>query len=213
MAHPYWPLFDLVVRTPRLELRYPDDEAVAALSALAAEGIHDPDTMPFSVPWTRFESPYLEQQAMQHYWGNRAATTPERWEVPLAVYEEGRLVGTQSVMATSFRITRAVSTGSWVGRQHQGRGIGKEMRAAVLHLAFDGVGAEVAFTEAFDDNPASQAVTRALGYAPNGFGVAAREGKPARMVRFVLPRERWARRADIEVDGLAPCLPILVGEG
>ena len=31
MAHPYWPLFDLQVRTPRLELRYPDDELAFGL--------------------------------------------------------------------------------------------------------------------------------------------------------------------------------------
>ena len=41
---------------------------------------------------------------------------------------------------------RTVGTGSWLGRPYQGRGIGKEMRGAVLALAFDGLGAEVAET-------------------------------------------------------------------
>ena len=36
-----WPLFDLVVRTPRLELRYPDDDLVYELAALTAEPIHE----------------------------------------------------------------------------------------------------------------------------------------------------------------------------
>ena len=37
-----WPLFDLRVSTPRLELRYVDDELGHALARLAAHGIHDP---------------------------------------------------------------------------------------------------------------------------------------------------------------------------
>ena len=48
-----WPFFGLRIRTPRLELRYPSDGDLLAVAALAAEGIHEPDTMPFSVPWTR----------------------------------------------------------------------------------------------------------------------------------------------------------------
>ena len=35
MGHPYWPLFDLVIRTPRLELRPPTDDDVVAIVALA----------------------------------------------------------------------------------------------------------------------------------------------------------------------------------
>ena len=48
----FWPLFDLVVRTPRLELRLPREEEFAAIVDLVDAGIHDPATMPFFVPWT-----------------------------------------------------------------------------------------------------------------------------------------------------------------
>src|SRR4051812_11182861 len=48
-----WPLFGLRVCTPRLELRYVDDELARALAELAIDGIHPPDTMPFNVPWSR----------------------------------------------------------------------------------------------------------------------------------------------------------------
>ena len=47
-----WPLFGLVLRTPRLELRVPSLEQLAALAELADEGVHDPAAMPFLVPWT-----------------------------------------------------------------------------------------------------------------------------------------------------------------
>lgn len=38
MAHPHWPLFDVAVRTPRLELRYPDDELLFELAGVVAHG-------------------------------------------------------------------------------------------------------------------------------------------------------------------------------
>src|SRR6476661_7534358 len=125
MASPHWPLFDLHITTPRLELRYPTDDDLFALAGIPAEGIHDPETMPFAKPFTT---------------------------------------------------THTVTTGSWLVQRAHGQGIGKEMRAAVLHLAFQGLGAVEAYTDAFDDNPASLGVTRALGYEPNGTRLYAREG-------------------------------------
>ena len=50
MAHP-WPLFDLRLRTPRLELRVPADDDLLELAAIARAGLHDPDVHPFLVPW------------------------------------------------------------------------------------------------------------------------------------------------------------------
>jgi hypothetical protein len=64
MANPHWPLFDLRIVTPRLELRYPSDDDLFALAGILAEGIHDPETMPFSEPWTRAEPPELERNGL-----------------------------------------------------------------------------------------------------------------------------------------------------
>ncbi len=41
-----------------------------------------------------------------------------------------------------------MTTGSWLGRAHQGRGLGKEMRQAALHIIFAGLGAQQAVTRA-----------------------------------------------------------------
>jgi RimJ/RimL family protein N-acetyltransferase len=208
----FWPFFDLEVRTPRLTLRYPDDERSASLMDLAATvGVHEPDYMPFSVPWTRFDPPYLQQQGMQHQWRMRAGLEPASWDLPFAVYEDGRLVGVQSVGAKSFLVTRTVGTGSWIAKPEQGRGIGKEMRAAILHLAFAGLGAERAVTSAFADNTRSIGVTKALGYVDNGWDVDDREGQAVRHLRYLLEAADWQtrRRDDIEIHGLEPCLPVL----
>jgi len=206
-----WPLFDLRITTPRLELQYVSDADADELMTLAAKGIHAEDFMPFGIPWTRIEPPQLQWQGMQHYWRLRTEVSAASWTLPFAIREDGVLVGTQALKGTSFPVTHAVSTGSWLGRAHQGRGIGKEMRAAVLHLAFDALGAQVAETSAFADNGPSVGVTTSLGYKDNGWWMDDREGKPARHRRFRLERDDWLarRRDDIEVTGLEPCLPLL----
>jgi RimJ/RimL family protein N-acetyltransferase len=204
-----WPFFGLRVRTPRLELRYLDDELCLALAELAVAGVHEPGAMPFTIPWTEAPSDELPRNSLQWYWRNRAELSPARWHLELAVLVDGEVVGSQSVTAEHFPERRGVETGSWLGRAHQGRGIGTEMRRAILHLAFSGLGAEFAETAAWEDNAASQGVTRKLGYEPAGDGIELRRGEPARLLRYRLRRDAWTPAADVEIDGLDPCLPLL----
>src|SRR5690349_13831855 len=164
VPHAYWPLFDLRVCTPRVELRYPSEDDILELIDLIRHGIHDPATMPFSNPWTDFPSPHLERQAMQHYWRQRAEWSKDSWSTGFAVVVDGRVVGVQDVFANDFRKKKVAETGSWLGRDHQGRGIGKEMRAAALHFAFEGLGAQWMETFAYLDNASSRGVTERLGY-------------------------------------------------
>jgi RimJ/RimL family protein N-acetyltransferase len=121
----------------------------------------------------------------------------------LVTVVDGEVVGTQGVQASSWSVLREVGTGSWLGAAHQGRGIGTEMRAAVLHLAFAGFGAVRATTGAWEDNPSSLTVTRRLGYRPNGDVRSVRKGEAVSMQRFVMHRDDWerTRRDDIELVG------------
>lgn len=125
-----------------------------------------------------------------------------------AVLVDGDVVGVQDIGSRAFAVTRSVNTGSWLGQPHHGRGIGTEMRRAILHFAFAGLGAKVANSGAFEDNPASLRVSRKLGYEQNGFRVHDREGTAAREVLFALTSERWElhRPTDIEIEGLDACL-------
>jgi RimJ/RimL family protein N-acetyltransferase len=209
--HVHWPFFSLEIRTPRLELRYPSDDDLLALAGILSDGIHDLSTMPFSEPWTRASSPELERNALQFWWSRRASLAPDNWTLPFAVFEDGVPLGVQDVGAKHFATARTVTTGSWLVQHAQGRGVGKEMRASVLHFAFAGLGAVEAYTSAFEDNPASLGVTRALGYQPNGERIDAREGKAVRHLEFALRREDWerTRRGDITISALEPCLPLL----
>ena len=212
MGHPYWPFFDLVVRTPRLELRAIDDEIATHLATLAALGIHDPERMPFAVEWTDVEPPQLQRNTLQYYWHCRATMSPAAWSLQLAVVVDGELVGTTGLLTNQFPVLRTCETGSWLGRDFQGHGIGTEMRIATLQLGFDGFGARLATTSAFSDNPASLGVTRKLGYAANGEAGKVRRGVPARSLLFAMTAEHFAehvRRDDIELIGVEPCLPLL----
>ncbi|MGH9082229.1 MAG: GNAT family N-acetyltransferase, partial [Acidimicrobiales bacterium] len=71
-AHPYWPLFDLRVRTPRLEIRLPTDGDLFRLLAVTDEGVHDPATMPFTTPWTDAPSPQRHRDSLRWWWSRRA---------------------------------------------------------------------------------------------------------------------------------------------
>jgi RimJ/RimL family protein N-acetyltransferase len=210
MGTSHWPLFDLRVTTPRLELRPPDQATACALIDLAARGIHDPDFMPFEHPWTRRPSPAFERESFQYFsrcWGSWST---DEWDLPFAVTIDGEVVGVQGIHSADFANRRTFMTGSWLGRDHQGRGIGKEMRAAVLHFGFEGLGADRAETGAFHDNGASLAVTHSLGYEPNGDEIKVRDGQPTRCLAFRLDRAAWQehRRDDITITGLDGCLDL-----
>jgi RimJ/RimL family protein N-acetyltransferase len=100
-----------------------------------------------------------------------------------------------------------VDTGSWLGLAHQGRGYGTEMRAAVLHLAFEGLGAVDARTDAFEDNAASYGVSRRLGYLDDGIERLVVRDKPIVSRRMRLDRAGWAaaRTVPVTIEGLEPC--------
>ena len=206
----YWPLRGLRVRTPRLELRYPDPGELDALAHLAAEGVHDPDFMPFSVPWTDGEPAERGRSVLQWFWRQAGMFTPDSWNLGLVTVVGDRVVGTQAIEAGQFPVLREAETGSWLGLRYQGRGIGTEMRHAIVHLAFAGLGAEYVLSAAFEDNAPSQAVSRKVGYAEDGIRRHVRRDKPGTLIRFRLSRADWERRRrdDIEITGLEPCLPL-----
>lgn len=205
MTHPHWPLWDLRIRTPRLELRPVRESEMADLSELIDGGIHDPATMPFLIPFTDAPNPQRAHDSYRFWMGCWAGWSVESWRLVLAAYSDGRCVGSQDLQATDFPTLRTVTTGSWLGLPHQGHGLGREMRAAVLHLAFEGLGAQRAATEAFEDNVASLRVTESLGYHRNGSEVVRRRDGRATVLRYVLERDDWEprRRDDIALDGLS----------
>jgi RimJ/RimL family protein N-acetyltransferase len=191
-----WPVAGLRVVSGDLELRYLDDDRLLALARLAREGVHAPDAMPFTVPWTRGTPVEVARSVLTYQWSARAAVAPERWKLELAVLRHGEVVGTQALMAADFPVTRTAETGSWLGRRHQGQGVGTRMRLMILHLLFEGFDGRFATTSAFDDNGPSNGVTRRIGYAENGVEIVDRLGEAATSRRYLLDRATWDARPE-----------------
>lgn len=208
-----WPLYGLRIITPRLELRLPDLARLDELAAVAAGGVHDPARMPFSVPWTDATPEDRARGTFQHLLGTIATWQPERWTLSLVVLCEGEVVGRQDLMAADFAVTREVDTGSWLGMSRQGRGIGTEMRAAAVHLAFEGLGARSVTSGAMVDNGPSLGVSRRLGYRPDGLMTVSVRGQARTVQRLRLDRASWQEHREIPVrlEGLEPCRSLFLG--
>ena len=207
-GHP-WPLFDLRIRTPRLELRLPTDEDLLRLVGVASAGVVDRDRTVFLVPWHKLPSPAFERQFLLHWWGNRGRWSPEAWSLGLVARKDGCPIGIQEVMARDFAIKRVVISGSWLGREFQGQGLGTEARAAILALAFDGLGADAAESGYFEGNAASARVSEKLGYRIWGNEVLAIEGKRELEINVRCTRETWRRDlVPVTIEGLEPCLKL-----
>jgi RimJ/RimL family protein N-acetyltransferase len=202
-----WPLFGLRIRSEHLVLRLPTDEDLLAMLDLAKAGIHPPDEMPFGVAWSVPERPAFEREFLAYHWLSRAEWTVDDWRLNLLVETDGEAIGSQSIMGKAFPIHRTVDTGSWLGRAYQGRGLGKEMRSAVLAFAFEGLGARFADSSAFLDNAASNAVSRGLGYEENGRGALAPQGISRETQQFRMSAEGWRSRPrpPVVIEGLEAC--------
>ncbi len=212
MTHPLWPLYDLRLTTRdatlgEVVLRVPTEAELPAFVGLASQGIHPPDEMPFSIPWTDLPSPEREQSSYQFYMRTRATWSADSWILTLGLWVDGQPAGFQDLRAEQFPRFRTVATGSWLGRAFQGRGIGRLMRQMVLALAFDHLGAEIAESEAFLDNPASNRVSLGVGYRPNGLGRQSRRDGVGDTQRFRMTVEDWRSRPrpSVRVDGLESC--------
>ncbi|MBI2169773.1 MAG: GNAT family N-acetyltransferase [Actinobacteria bacterium] len=215
-----WPLFGLTITTPRLELRVHREDDLPVLIGAAHSGIHDPGFMPFGVPWTDAESPEFEREFHRHYWRVKAEFSPTKWSLPFMVSVDGETIGVQDLRADDFPTRRAVWSGSWLRQDRQGQGIGKEMRFAILVLAFDHLGADLATSESLVGNESSMRVSQALGYEEDGHGRWAPRGEPLDSIRWRLTLEQfeqlrsnghYATYEPVQVEGLTNACRILLG--
>lgn len=187
-----WPPHDLVLRTPDLELRGMTEGLAHELAAVVPTDLeHHPRLLHLSPA----------ADVLQAYWRNNGTWSADDWALELAVLRGGRAIGLQALEGVGFAEKRVVDTHSWLVADERGRGWGKQMRAAVLVLAFEHLGATAAITEAWSDNAASLGVSRALGYVDNGVDLHPREMQRLLLRDFTSPY-------DVSVDGLEACLPL-----
>lgn len=205
-----WPLYGLVIVTPRLTLRLPREEELAALAELAGRGLHGPDERPFLTPWTEGTPADRARSVLRGHWARLGGWSVTDWELGLGAFRDGEPIGMVALRARDFPVVREVATWSWLGLAHQGRGFGTEARIGLLTLAFAHLGAVAARTEVFQDNHASQAVSRKLGYEPDGISRDARGAEALVSDRLRLTRDRWdeQRHPAARVTGTAACRPM-----
>ena len=209
-----WPLFSLVLRTPRLELHPVRDDDLPGLAAAAVAGIHEPGRSPFPAAWAEVPAAQLPADLARYQWTLRAATRPDSWRIAFAIVEDGTVIGCQDLLADEFAVRRTVSSGSWLTRSAQGRGLGREMRAAALLLAFDHLGAEVAESSALAWNTASIRVSTGLGYELNGTQrTVGADGAAVDETRFRVTPDTFRRPEwQLEVSGLDAARALLIAE-
>lgn len=207
-----YPPLNVRVHTPRLSLLGATDELLERLVPTVRKGVATTPPWPFDDPMSLYEDgPQREWGWLRGIWSGRGRISSGFWRLYFVVVIDGEPVGMQDLIGTAFATFGTVTTFSWLSPDVRGGGFGKEMRQAVLHLAFDGLGAREAGSDAFIDNHASNRVSEALGYVPNGVSWDTRRGETAQMKCWRLTREDWIRnrRDDIELAGVADCLPVL----
>jgi RimJ/RimL family protein N-acetyltransferase len=208
-----YPLLGVRVRTPLLELHGATDELLDELAEVVRAGKTHAEPPPYDDPMSFYEKdPDLRvAKWLRAIWRGRGRVEPEAWRLYFVVVSDGRPVGEQTLSGVDFATLGTVTTFSWLSSDLRGRGLGREMREAILHLAFAGLGANEAASDAFVDNEGSNAVSRGLGYEPNGSEWATRQGQPALLNRWRLTREAWEsrRREDIELSGVDACRALL----
>jgi len=169
-----FPPFALTISCGTVALRVLRDDDLPELAELVRGGIDAPGLpMPFLQAW--HEEPFapgtpdgFPTTSLRWWWGQRATCAPEEWRLALAVRRDGVLVGMQDLHARNFGQTRTVLTGSWLGRDHQGRGTGTLMRQLAVGFAFDELGAQRCESGYIVGNHASAAVSRKAGYVESG---------------------------------------------
>lgn len=205
-----WPVLGLRLTTADLLLRPAVGDDALTLGAIVPDDLGlDPSSARYDV----VEEENRRAAVVQGVWRAWGTWSTDAWILPFVVVHDGAAVGWQTLEGEQFPVLRTVDSASWLVPSMRGRGLGRQMRTAVLTLAFDHLGAEAAITSAWQDNHASLGVSRRLGYTDNGVELHPRleHGATARdtMLHLRLTRQDWAARQSppVEVAGVDACRP------
>lgn len=198
-----WPLFDLRLSTARLTLRLPTEAEALQLADVAPADLETDPSWPAP---SGVDEP-TATAVLQGYWRALGQWKVDNWALPFGVWFEERPIGFQVLEGERFGVVRSVETASWLTPAARGSGLGKEMRAAVLTLAFDHLGAARAKSGAWEWNEASLGVSRSLGYVDNGWDFEAHGDMTGVMRNVMLEKADWDGAPwETTVEGLEPCV-------
>ncbi|WP_375384025.1 GNAT family N-acetyltransferase [uncultured Microbacterium sp.] len=196
-----WPPFGLRLSCGPIELSAIRDSDLLELVDAAAD-IHPDSLRPFPENWAGLPADARAATLARKYWAQRSSFSPNDWQLSLVVRLDGQIVGVQGAEAKAFPALRTPDTYSWLARGVQGRGVGTLMRQIICSFLFDELGATAVTSGAYDDNPASIAVSKKVGYVPNGRRLELRDGVAAAHTKFILHPSNFVRPPlPVEIHG------------
>src|SRR5438874_7368938 len=119
---------------------------------------------------------------MRAIWAGRSRVDAAFWRLYFVICDDGEPVGMQDLIGTDSATLGTVESFSWLAPAARGRGLGKEARAAILHLAFE---ASRPGRRPARRSPTTRGPTvcpKPLGYTRNGTSWATRGGAAAELL-------------------------------
>ncbi|WP_323096881.1 GNAT family N-acetyltransferase [Intrasporangium sp. YIM S08009] len=202
-----WPLHGIRLAMADLDLRVMTEADLPEVCDVLPP---DLELNPHATTYAGLDVPANRRAVVvQGYWRALGMWSPEDWALPFVVRRAGRIIGGQWLEGPDYRADRTVDSSSWLVHEARGRGYGRQMRAAVLELAFGRLGARAAISSAVVDNAASLGVSYRLGYRDTHTSVLEHSGERLQHVR--LERAAWLRGghgADVGIEGVEAALPL-----
>lgn len=201
-----WPLHGIRLTTPDLELRPASEADLPALFDILPD---DLGVDPSATRYAGIDEPANRRAILsQSYWRAMGLWSPHDWVLPFVVRRDGEVIGMQALEGPDYGAERTVDSWSWLAASSRGTGLGKQMRAAVLELAFSHLGARSAVSSAVVTNAGSLGVSRALGYVDTHRSVLNHSNETLQHLR--LEAQAWAASGHgsaVRVGGVGATLP------
>ncbi len=196
-------LYEITIKTPKLELRLPNSSDAEELAQVLTNGIQKENEPHFMEENLYGKSVEDNTKWLREFIGKSIKEwNKEDWHIPFAVFYKGKVIGLVTMFSHNFPITQGYGISYWIGLQYQGHGLGTEAFQALLFFGFVGLGAQEAYAGAYSDNIPSLHLMEKLGFVFNGEYWMARQGKAIKDRRMRLPKENWIKPTNINIGGL-----------
>ncbi|QRQ64435.1 MULTISPECIES: GNAT family N-acetyltransferase [Corynebacterium] len=171
------------------------------LSTMASLGTGDPSTSEWTLSLAiRHHGEFIGVIDLRRRWISRS-TYPEVEAFPVLLRDLGFKIG-----------DGYVETGSYILRPFQGHGFGTQARRAALTVAFAYCDCDIAVSESWPMNAASQAVSLSCGYTFLGSNDGGSSGVGNEKVRMYCTPEMFdCGSTSVHVDGWTPELSSMLG--
>lgn len=174
-----------LLKTRRLVLRPLQQGDAMAIADLGGRDFH-------VARWLTGSAWPYEDGAAEAFVGKVLASDPMTSEAVFAITLGGVFIGVAALQAPGDLKEQpdCPTLGYWLGRPFHGFGYASEAAAAVLAWGFDAYGRDAIAARAYEDNIASRAVLRKLGFRPVGKTVRFAKALDRKVSNIIVRLER-----------------------